>query len=329
MSAGIAAGTWLLGGAILGSAVIGSEGAKAGAQAGADSATAAAQLSWDQYVQSRQDLSPYREVAVGKEIYGNRAAYDDKLAAWQAENPDYSFSPFDRSGRPPPRPGNYDEVTGYTGGALNTLSEYGPSQVDEANYIPPSAIPEFDSTQFDIYKDPSYEWRAGEQERGINRNMAGMGKVTSGNRLEEIMKRSGEMASQEYSAAHGRMVDDYNIRRANEATGYARGVDSYGRAVGREGDYLNRLASLSNIGQTATTSGAGYGATSAANTGNAMIAAGQAQAAGRVGQANAWSGMFGDLTSLYAMNKYGGSPYTNYGGMAADVNNMYQYSGLY
>lgn len=294
MSAGIAAGTWLLGGALVGSAVIGAKGAKAGAQAGADSATAAAQLSWDQYVQSRQDLSPYREVAVGKEIL------DEK--------------------------GN---VTGYTGGSLNTLAGYGPSQVNEANYIPPSAIPEFDSTQFDIYKDPSYEWRAGEQERGINRNMAGMGKVTSGNRLEEIMKRSGEMASQEYSAAHGRMINDYNIRRANEATGYARGVDSYGRAVGREGDYLNRLASLSNIGQTSTQAGAGYGATAAANAGNATIAAGQAAAAGQVGQANAWSGAIGDLTSLYAMNKYGGSPYTNYGGMAADVNNMYQYSGLY
>jgi len=88
-------------------------------------------------------------------------------------------------------------------------------------------IPKFDSTQFDIYKDPSYEFRQAEQERGINRAAAGQGKVFSGNRLEEIMKRSGQLASTEYGAARNRMVQDYQIQRQNEAAGYGRDVTAY------------------------------------------------------------------------------------------------------
>lgn len=257
MSAGIAAGTWLLGGAVLGSAYIGSKASGDAAQSSADAAGVSARLQNEQYQQTREDLTPYRDAA---------------------------------------------------NAALPQLTNYGPSKVSEGDYIPASNIPEFNPDQFDLYKDPSYDWRVSEQERAINRNMAGMGQVTSGNRLEEIMARSGQMASQEYGAARGRWVGDYNINRANEATGYARGVDAYGRAYGQEGDYLNRLAALSNIGQTATQAGGQFGATAAANAGNAAIAAGQAQAAGQIGQANAITGAVGDLTSLYAMNQYSQPP---------------------
>ena len=97
-------------------------------------------------------------------------------------------------------------------------------------------IPEFDATQFDLYKDPGYEFRKSEMERGVNRAAAGMGKVTSGNRLEEIMARSGEMASQEYGAARGRMLEDYGIRRGVEQEQYGRDVGAYEQDYRRAGD---------------------------------------------------------------------------------------------
>ena len=219
----------------------------------------------------------------------------------------------------------YRDVATGQGGSLYKFADYGQSKVDPNIY---GNIPQFDSTQFDIYKDPSYEWRQDEQDRAINRNMS-IGKIASGNRLNEIMERSGKMASQEYGNAYGRMLTDYGVQRENENTQYGRNVSNYGRNYQQEGDYLNRLASLSNIGQSATNTGATAGANAAYAGGQAIQNAGNAQAAGTIGQANAISGAVGDMTSLYAMSQYGGNPYTNYGGAARDVNNMVDYSGLY
>ncbi len=229
--------TWgavAVGGATLVAGYMGSQAAGDAATIGADASMYAADLQDAQFQQTYGDLAPYREA-------------------------------------------------GY--GALDVLTGYGESQVDPSQYIPstsipqyqPSmvgdmpaiqsdipqfdvtgAIPEFDSTQFDIYKDPSYDWRKEEMLRGLDRTAGATGKITSGNRLEEIMARSGEMASQEYGAARSRMVQDYDIRRQNEqsqygrdvygyergygaeAAQYGRGVDEYGRAYARDVDQYGR-----------------------------------------------------------------------------------------
>jgi len=306
----VGAGT-LIGGAIAG------KGAKDAASTAAGAADRAGQLEHEQYLQSRQDLSPYRRVATGEEIK-------------------------DADGN----------VIGYTGGALDTLAGYGPSRVDPSGFLPQTEIPwwqgsqigdlpdvqgqipDFDSTQFDIYKDPSYDWRVEEQMRGIDRGAAASGQVASGNRLEALMKRSGEMASQEYGAARDRMVQDYGIDRSNELTRYGFDVDAYNRALGLdqeqygrdlttynadlaqeqgmynrglgeyglyqgiEGDYLNRLASLSNIGQTATDKTGAFGAMAAQGQANQIANAGAYQAGGQLGQANALGSVIGQLGNL-------------------------------
>lgn len=385
-----------VGAAIVGGAVVGgymtSQASKSAAGTGAAASDRASQMQYEQYMQGRQDLSPYREVATGAEI-------------------------LDSDGN----------VVGYEGGALNQLADYGRSQISPGDYIPDSNIPtyqsstigdmpsidqrvsdfgyksdipkfdvqgdipEFDSMQFDIYKDPSYEWRKEEMLRGLDRTAGATGKITSGNRMEDIMERTGEMASQEYGAARDRMVQDYGIRRENESSQYGRdvygygedrnregdlygratseygltrgaedarygrgvdeygrtygrdvdqygrdltaynaqtsqeagmygrGVDDYGRAYSQEGDYLNRLSSLANVGQTATNTGVQAGTQAAYYGGQAVQAAGQAQAAGQIGVANAYSNTIGDLTSLYAMNQYQPSNTYNYSGAGGGI----------
>ena len=260
---------WVAGAVVVGSVAGGylaSEGAKDAAQTSADASGRAAQLQHEQYLQDRQDLSPYREVAVGEEIYSNYN--DDRLQAWrdiEASGGDWqsdkkAMADWDRAN---PEASYTPKLTGYTGGALNTLADYGTSQVAPGDYIPESDIPEyqrsvigdmpdvqgdipqydvqgnipqfdvqgdipeFDSTQFDIYKDPSYEWRKEEMLRGLDRTSGATGKITSGNRMDEIMTRTGDMASQEYGAARDRMVQDYDIRRQNESSQYGRDVKSY------------------------------------------------------------------------------------------------------
>lgn len=198
----------------------------------------------------------------------------------------------------------YGDPSQLTGGALDTLSRYGRSAIDEGQYIPGTDIPtyqrsvigdmpgidqrvsefgdggdipefnvtgdipEFDQSQFDLYKDPGYEFRRGEMERGVNRAMADMGKVTSGNRIEEIMERTGEMASQEYGSAYERMLSDYGLRRGAETEQYGRDVfgyqegrqreaDIYGRAVGEYG--LTRGAEDARYGRGVDEYGRVYG----------------------------------------------------------------------
>jgi hypothetical protein len=382
VTAGIAVGGTVV------SSVVSAKGAKDAAATGAASADRAAQLQYEQYLQSRQDLSPYREVAVGEEIYANRDAYNDAYSSWEKklEDAGYSVDDYNRSGGlfgrsirklidqkigAPPSPeafGDIDEVTGYTGGALNTLADWGPSQINVQDYLPGTEVPVYDVNgnivrwednsqipqydEVDIYSDPSYQFRLNESLGAVDAAAASMGEVVSGNRLNDIMQRAGDMASQEYQAAYGRNVTDYDIARQAESEKYGRDVFSYGAATdeeakqygrdltkfgydvdreqsmynrglglygidyGQETDYLNRLAALSNIGQTATSQTTTAGQNYASNAGDALIASGQAQAAGQLGQANAIAGGIGDLTSLYAMSQYKPLPqqsfYNNY-----------------
>jgi len=284
----------------------------------------AQQLQLQMYNQTRQDQSPYRQVAVGQEIKDAQ--------------------------------GN---VTGYTGGSLQQLSNYGQSRTNEGQYIPASQIPAYRDyvnnlpnirsdmpgysyggqqatfdPNVDVTQDPGYRFRLAEQENAINRNAAGMGKLLSGNRIEEIMKRSGEMASQEYGAARDRAVQNYDIARGREQEGYGRnltgyeiarqnegqqynrdvsgydraltmgtnlysqdaareqsqygrGLSAYERAYAKESDYLNHLRNLSGVGQTATAQTNQAGMNYAAQAGQNIIGAADARAAGTLAESQA------------------------------------------
>ncbi len=317
-------------GGSLASSYLGYKGTKDAARSSANASRYAADLQNDQYLQGRQDLSPYREVAVGKEQWGTTPEYQRAVDEWRMRG----------STGAAPVEADFQGITGYEGGALNTLSDYGRSQVDPNSFIPQSNIPQYQGSQigvdpnvnsnvsgydpnFDLSNNPAYNFRQNEQERSINRNMAAMGKITSGNRLNEIMQRSGEMASQEFENAdrrnardfglnrgvedsrynrgvdqygraysqdkdqYGRDLTSYNADLSRENSLYGRGVDDYGRAYGQETDYLNRQASLADIGQTATNSSNALGANSAAKRGDYIQAAGDATGAGYVGGAKA------------------------------------------
>jgi hypothetical protein len=379
MTWGVAAVVGTIAAPIIGG-YMGAQGAEGAAETSAASTDRATQLQQQMYLQGRSDLQPWMNVATGEPQYNRiydpeppRAGSPEDLVAFSEFVTAQARGEVDAQGYALNNLGAR-EVTGYgEGGALGQLAGYGRSQVAPGEYIPESAIPEYDPRSAiqgfdvtgdqpaygrltDITQDPSYQFRKAEQDRSINRNMAGMGKLMSGNRLEELMARSGDLASQEYGNAYQRNIQDYEIGRGREATGYARdltgfeqnrlaeesrygrditaynaasqrealgygrGVDAYGRAYGEEGDYLNRLSNLSNVGQTTATNMAGMGANAANTMGANIIAGGGARAAGQLGQTAAWTGALGDLTSLgtqYFMNQPSQQSYTTapgYGG---------------
>lgn len=355
-------------GATLVGGYLGAEGAQDAAQISADASARASQLQYDQYLQNRQDLMPWMDVARGnQERQFNPEQFDPYnpeeavrfIQAMRAGEVDQQGYSLDESG---------ERVGG--AGALGELAGYGRSDVLSGDYIPASDVPSFapssdiqdfnirgDQPVFDptvdMERDPGVAFRRQEQERAINRNMAGMGKLLSGNRMEELMARGGDLASQEYGQAYGRNLGEYELGRAREATGFARdltgfeqnrlaeearygrdvtgynaemarenllygrGVGEYGRQYGSETDYLNRLASLSKVGQQTALGVGNMGTQAAASVGANTIGAGNAQAAAQMGQASAWQNAIGDFTTLgtqYAMNQNQPSYTTGAGG---------------
>ena len=125
-------------------------------------------------------------------------------------------------------------------------------------------------------KDPGYGFRLAEGQKALERNAAARGGFISGRALKEATRFGQEMGSQEYSNAFNR----YQIERAAK---------------------LGPYQSLANVGQTTANQLGSFGAANAANVGNLMTGGAAAQAAGRVGSANAITGGLGTYLN-YSQN---------------------------
>jgi hypothetical protein len=125
--------------------------------------------------------------------------------------------------------------------------------------------------------DPGYAFRLREGMKALNANAAARGDLISGNALRAATGYGQEMGSQEYSNAFNR----YQINRAN---------------------LLDPLKFLSGQGQAAAAGQAANIGAGATNTANLMTNAANAQAAGQIGSANAYTNAIGQGVSQYNYN---------------------------
>ena len=116
--------------------------------------------------------------------------------------------------------------------------------------------------------DPGYGFRLSEGQKALDRQAAARGGLISGSALKAATRYGQDMGSQEYTNAFNRYQTERNAQ-------------------------LNPLQSLAGMGQTTMTNLGTMGAQNAANVGNLMTSGAAAQAAGRVGQANALTGGIG------------------------------------
>lgn len=119
----------------------------------------------------------------------------------------------------------------------------------------------------DFTTDPSYQFRLAEGQKAVDNSAAARGSILSGGALKAIQKYGQGAASTEFQNS------------------------------------FNRLAGVSGQGQNAA---AGQG-TASMNFGNSaaqnIIGSGNAQAAGTVGQTNAWTGALGQGIQGYQQNE--------------------------
>lgn len=140
-----------------------------------------------------------------------------------------------------------------------------------------------DYTLDDFQADPGYQFRQAEGNRGVENSAAARGMQLSGATLKALSRFNQGLASDEYARAYQR------------------------DAQAKEMKY-NMLSGLAGMGQAATNTAAGLGAQAAGNISDAYLQAGNAQAAGRVGQAQAWGNAINSTTDYYRLQNLLKSP---------------------
>lgn len=137
-----------------------------------------------------------------------------------------------------------------------------------------STVPWFDPKSVNLTADPGYKFRLQTGADAITAAGSAMGNLGSGNLGVALTQYGQNLGSQEYGAAYGRAMDEYNAALQGQNTIY------------------NRLAGVAGTGQIAANQLASTGANVAANMGANLIAGAQGYGANMVGAAgyNAASG---------------------------------------
>lgn len=139
-----------------------------------------------------------------------------------------------------------------------------------------------DFTAADFVKDPGYQFRMDEGRNAVEGSRAASTGIQNGRTLAELTRYGQNYASGEYSNAYNRFNNDRTTR-------------------------FNRLGSIAGIGQTATNTGVAAGSNSVNNISDLTLEQANAKAAGRIGEANAYTSGAESLANFWRNRKYGGA----------------------
>jgi len=145
-------------------------------------------------------------------------------------------------------------------------------------------LPQYSSTggfNFDLEGDQGYQFALQEALKATDRAQTQLGGYNSGGRLAALNDRAVGTASQYANDAFNRQLGQSNTNYNRNVQDYGIGLSQNQDLYGRDQDYLNRLASLSGLGQTTASNLGTLGANTASNIGNALTtnAANQGNAA--------------------------------------------------
>jgi hypothetical protein len=130
-----------------------------------------------------------------------------------------------------------------------------------------------DFTAADFQQDPGYAFRMQEGQKALERSAAARGGLQSGGTLKALSRYGQDFASNEYQNAYTRFNADRDRR-------------------------FGRLSNLAGMGQTATGQNAAYGQNYANQASENITGAANAQAAGKIGSANAWGGALSSIGQM-------------------------------
>jgi hypothetical protein len=170
---------------------------------------------------------------------------------------------------------------------------------------------------------PGYQWQLGQGINAIQNSAAGKTGAVSGNTLQALQGYGTGLAQQDWYNAnalnsnnYATQLQSYLDRYNAQNQGYTQTQGYLGNAynqnlagiAGQQANTYNILSGLIGGGQNAGASLGGFGQQFANQAGNFLTQGANAQAAGQVGQANAFTGGINSLSSLLLSNPnaYGG-----------------------
>jgi len=244
----------------IGSALIGSAGAKGAAEAQERAAAEDRALQREMFNRQIELQEPFRQ--------GGLTA-QNRLMTLLGLNPNAGQPAISGGGvRTYKTPFGTFTVSGMGGGAPATNAQgivVDPNSPDFGKYARDFGMQDFN-------QDPGYAFRLSEGQKAIERSAAARGGLQSGSALKAAARYGQEMGSQEYQNA----FDRYQINRANQ---------------------LNPLQSLMGAGQSAANTLTNAAGQTAQAQGESIYNAGNARASGQVGSANAWGNAFSNIAS--------------------------------
>ena len=152
-----------------------------------------------------------------------------------------------------------------------------------------AATKEFSYSPFDFQADPGYAFRMSEGLKAMDRQAAARGGLISGAALKAGQRYGQEMGSQEYQNAFNRYQTNY---------GTAQNTFQLNR-----NNMLSPLQFLTGVGQAAAAGQASNVGSNVASNNALSTGAANAQAAGQIGSANAYTSAIGQGIGAYQMNQ--------------------------
>lgn len=350
MSFGISAGAWLVGGATVGSALIGANAAGDAADAQSQAAAQSDATQRYMYDQTREDNAPFRETGIAA---NNQLAYllglDGSSGSGGSGG---ATSPYSQEA-----PNTY--ASGQSDNALweSILGKF--NAAHQAQYGTPmnrawtadadaaNAKAQLDRQYQDALKtDPTY-LAAQEQDKQAKANDPSYGslmrKFSAADMNADPVYQSGlqfglDQGTQginRQAAAGGNFLSGATLKaltRFGNDYGSTKANESYNRFNTDQNSKYNKLAGLSGAGQQATNQVSTAGQNMANQVSASQQGAGNARASGYVGSANAWNNAIGQGVNAYQQNQlmsslggYNGS--TGYTGGADPLGNFIQSKG--
>lgn len=166
---------------------------------------------------------------------------------------------------------------------LKPFRETGYMALQDIANLKPLFTSQFGPDQFSQYLDPSMDFRMKLGTQATERLGNVSGGAVSGNTLRALANYGQDLASTEYSNAFNRFQTN-------------------------RGNIYNMLSNQAGIGQNAVNTGVGVNQATSQNIGTLAVGGAQAQGAGLVGAANAWSNALqgpSNFAQLYALGKAG------------------------
>lgn len=279
--------------ASLGSAYLGSKGAKDAGKAAAAGSEAGNKVIWDMFQQNRADQQPFMQAGLSGMNEYMRMLGLSPTGAVSASGPVAPAADLIQmqGGAPGMNAALYSSDPAYKR-AWDEVVQHHRNQSGTQQFTPQTnaeAIRGHVSALYGQYR-PQAQQQAGQQGAYSAQQITDRLRATPG---YQFAFNEGQRGLESSAAARGGLFSG--------AAGKALTKYGQGMADQQYGTHLNRLASLAGIGQTATNTVGGWGQNAASNVATGLQNAGNARASGIANSANQWqqgmnnaAGFFGD-----------------------------------